>query len=55
MGCEVNGPREAKEADVGIAGTPNGIVIFKKGKVVEQIDRDDFSIEKVSAIIRELL
>jgi (E)-4-hydroxy-3-methylbut-2-enyl-diphosphate synthase len=55
MGCEVNGPREAKEADVGIAGTPNGIVIFKKGKVVEQIDKDDFSIEKVSAIIRELL
>lgn len=31
MGCEVNGPREAMEADVGVAGTPDGFMIFKKG------------------------
>lgn len=32
MGCEVNGPREAADADLGIAGTAGGFVIFKKGK-----------------------
>ncbi|MDR1916897.1 MAG: (E)-4-hydroxy-3-methylbut-2-enyl-diphosphate synthase [Synergistaceae bacterium] len=33
MGCEVNGPKEAAAADIGIAGTQNGLVMFKKGKV----------------------
>lgn len=32
MGCEVNGPGEASHADLGIAGTPDGVAIFKKGK-----------------------
>ncbi len=36
MGCEVNGPREAINADIGIAGTPHGFVIFEKGKIIEQ-------------------
>ena len=31
MGCEVNGPGEASDADVGIAGTRNGGILFKKG------------------------
>ncbi|MDR2523025.1 MAG: (E)-4-hydroxy-3-methylbut-2-enyl-diphosphate synthase [Synergistaceae bacterium] len=31
MGCEVNGPKEAKNADLGLAGTPVGAVLFKKG------------------------
>lgn len=31
MGCEVNGPREAAGADLGIAGTPEGFIIFRKG------------------------
>lgn len=31
MGCEVNGPREAAEADLGIAGTPDGFVMFRRG------------------------
>lgn len=34
MGCEVNGPGEAKEADLGIAGAKNGLVIFKNGKII---------------------
>jgi (E)-4-hydroxy-3-methylbut-2-enyl-diphosphate synthase len=34
MGCEVNGPREAAAADIGIAGTGDGFVIFKRGAVV---------------------
>lgn len=34
MGCEVNGPKEAAAADIGIAGTQNGFVMFRKGEVV---------------------
>ena len=38
MGCEVNGPGEAKEADIGIAfGKGNG-VIFKEGKIIKKVD-----------------
>lgn len=36
MGCEVNGPGEAREADVGVAGSLRGGVIFKKGKIVKK-------------------
>lgn len=35
MGCEVNGPGEAREADIGIAGSRNRGVIFKKGRIVK--------------------
>jgi (E)-4-hydroxy-3-methylbut-2-enyl-diphosphate synthase len=38
MGCEVNGPGEASEADVGIAGTKKGAVLFRKGEVVRTIE-----------------
>ena len=38
MGCEVNGPGEAKMADIGIAFGKNKGVIFKKGKIVEKIE-----------------
>ncbi len=36
MGCVVNGPGEAKEADIGIAGGKELGVIFRKGKVVKK-------------------
>ncbi len=35
MGCIVNGPNEAKGADIGITGTSSGVVIFSKGRRVE--------------------
>ena len=35
MGCEVNGLQEAKEADLGITGSGNTIIIFKKGKIIK--------------------
>jgi (E)-4-hydroxy-3-methylbut-2-enyl-diphosphate synthase len=34
MGCEVNGPGEAKEADLGIALGKTQALIFKKGKII---------------------
>lgn len=36
MGCEVNGPREAMDADFGIAGSPGGAVIFSRGKILRE-------------------
>ncbi len=40
MGCVVNGPGEAKEADIGIAGGDGKGILFKKGKVIRKIDQD---------------
>ncbi len=40
MGCAVNGPGEAKEADIGIAGGDGVGILFKKGKVVKKIPRE---------------
>jgi len=37
MGCEVNGPGEAKDADIGIAFGKNSGILFKKGKVVRKV------------------
>ncbi|MDY3868657.1 MAG: (E)-4-hydroxy-3-methylbut-2-enyl-diphosphate synthase [Pyramidobacter sp.] len=41
MGCEVNGPREAAHAQLGVAGSPSGIVVFKEGKIVQRTDFDN--------------
>ena len=41
MGCEVNGPQEAKAARLGLAGTPVGAVLFKEGKVIGEYAFDD--------------
>ena len=40
MGCVVNGPGEAKEADIGIAGGDGCGVIFKKGEILRKVDED---------------
>ena len=36
MGCVVNGPQEAKNADIGITGVGDSIVIFKKGEIIKK-------------------
>ena len=41
MGCEVNGPREARDADMGVAGSASGAVIFSRGKVLRETSLDD--------------
>jgi (E)-4-hydroxy-3-methylbut-2-enyl-diphosphate synthase len=40
MGCVVNGPGEAKEADIGIAGGDGTGVLFKKGKVIKKVPEE---------------
>ncbi|GAG09887.1 unnamed protein product [marine sediment metagenome] len=42
MGCVVNGPGEAKDADVGIACGKGKAVLFKKGKKVRVVEEKDF-------------
>ncbi|MDD6213845.1 MAG: flavodoxin-dependent (E)-4-hydroxy-3-methylbut-2-enyl-diphosphate synthase [Firmicutes bacterium] len=37
MGCAVNGPGEAKEADIGVAGGVGEGLIFKKGKIIKKV------------------
>ena len=41
MGCEVNGPGEAKEADIGIACGKGSGIIFKKGKILYRVKEKD--------------
>jgi (E)-4-hydroxy-3-methylbut-2-enyl-diphosphate synthase len=40
MGCVVNGPGEACDADIGIAGGKGEAILFKKGKIVEKVKED---------------
>ena len=42
MGCIVNGPGEAKEADLGIAGGKGCGLLIKKGEIVGRIEEKDF-------------
>jgi (E)-4-hydroxy-3-methylbut-2-enyl-diphosphate synthase len=41
MGCVVNGPGEAKDADLGIAGGAGSCLIFKKGEPYKKIAAED--------------
>jgi len=50
MGCVVNGPGEAAEADIGIAGGRGFGFLFKKGKVIRRVPEDGF----VEALMEEI-
>jgi len=60
MGCEVNGPGEARNADIGIAAGKDSGALFKKGKVVKRIKKSEFlkellgGIRKLTAESRQL-
>lgn len=45
MGCIVNGPGEAREADLGIAGGKGEAIIFKKGEIIRKIKEEDILTE----------
>ena len=50
MGCVVNGPGEAREADIGVAGG-NGVgLIFKKGEIIKKVNEDE-----IIAALREII
>ena len=50
MGCVVNGPGEAREADIGIAGGDGVGLLFKKGEIVRKIPEDKL----VDELVREV-
>jgi len=52
MGCAVNGPGEAREADYGIAGGKGSGMIFKKGEIVKKVKEEDM-IDSLLKIIEE--
>jgi len=56
MGCVVNGPGEAKEADVGIAGGRGQGILFKKGEIVEKLAEDELMprlLKEISSMVDE--
>ena len=56
MGCVVNGPGEAMEADIGIAGGKGVGLIFRKGKIVKKVKEDqlvDTLMEELNKIVAE--
>ena len=50
MGCVVNGPGEAKEADIGIAGGDGCAVLIKKGEIIRKIKEEDIVSELLAEI-----
>lgn len=54
MGCVVNGPGEAREADIGIAGGKGKVALFKKGKVISTIPEDK-AVEVLISEIRKII
>lgn len=50
MGCAVNGPGEAREADIGIAGGKGSALLFKKGKIIRKIPEGEI----IDAILEEV-
>ncbi len=50
MGCVVNGPGEAREADLGIAGGKGRGILFKKGKIIKQVKEKDL----LDALMKEI-
>ncbi|HHV61616.1 MAG TPA: flavodoxin-dependent (E)-4-hydroxy-3-methylbut-2-enyl-diphosphate synthase [Firmicutes bacterium] len=50
MGCEVNGPGEARDADIGLACGKGGGILFIKGEMVRRLNEDEF----VDALVGEI-
>lgn len=50
MGCIVNGPGEAREADIGVAGGKNEGLIFKKGQIIKKVKES----ELFEALMKEI-
>lgn len=53
MGCVVNGPGEAREADYGVAGGKGEGVLFKKGQIVKKVKESEILIELKKLIMED--
>lgn len=54
MGCAVNGPGEAKEADIGIAGGIKEGLLFKKGKIIKKV-KEEYLIQTLKEEIIKMI
>jgi len=54
MGCEVNGPGEAREADIALIGTPSGMVLFIDGRMSREVDGTNLS-GQLSGAVKEYI
>jgi (E)-4-hydroxy-3-methylbut-2-enyl-diphosphate synthase len=54
MGCVVNGPGEAKDADFGIAGGKDGGILFKNGEIIGKVKPDKW-VPKLVSMIKDRL
>ncbi len=54
MGCAVNGPGEAREADIGIAGGIKEGLLFKKGEIIRKVPQDQI-VEELKKEILEMI
>ncbi len=52
MGCVVNGPGEAKHADLGISGSGKDVLLFRKGKILRKISAENAAEEFIKEIER---
>ena len=52
MGCVVNGPGEAREADIGIAGGKGEALLIKKGEIIRKIPENRIIDELIDEINR---
>ena len=50
MGCAVNGPGEAREADIGVAGGDGCALLFKKGEILRKVPEDQVLEELLKEI-----
>ena len=50
MGCAVNGPGEARDADIGVAGGNGEGLLFKKGEIIRKVKEEDI----VSSLLYEI-
>jgi len=53
MGCVVNGPGEARDADVGIAGGKGVGLLFKKGEVVDKVREEEW-VDRLADEVEQL-
>jgi len=56
MGCVVNGPGEAREADIGIAGGKGTGLLFRRGEIIKKFpeaELADVLVKEVEKIVKE--
>ncbi len=56
MGCIVNGPGEARQADLGITGAGNSVLIFKHGEISRRVEKEQADItfeEELEALLKD--